>query len=157
MSFFFFQAEDGIRDVAVTGVQTCALPISFPFQRTTDVEMKPVPLTVRVKVAPPAVAPVGEIEVMAGTGFDGIGTGVGAGVGAPPQAVRNMARESSGRRSLTFSVNRFSMSPPSCTSADGNRANAPTILEFLRTVKERNLISCRNASGRAIARSEEHT
>src|SRR5687768_18241599 len=28
--FFFFQAEDGIRDVAVTGVQTCALPI-FPF------------------------------------------------------------------------------------------------------------------------------
>src|SRR5256884_4000793 len=29
VSFFFFQAEDGIRDVAVTGVQTCALPISF--------------------------------------------------------------------------------------------------------------------------------
>src|SRR2546422_5502755 len=29
--FFFFQAEDGIRDVAVTGVQTCALPILFPF------------------------------------------------------------------------------------------------------------------------------
>src|SRR2546422_1584482 len=28
--FFFFQAEDGIRDVAVTGVQTCALPILFP-------------------------------------------------------------------------------------------------------------------------------
>src|SRR5687768_9933064 len=27
--FFFFQAEDGIRDVAVTGVQTCALPILF--------------------------------------------------------------------------------------------------------------------------------
>src|SRR2546422_7208287 len=26
---FFFQAEDGIRDVAVTGVQTCALPISL--------------------------------------------------------------------------------------------------------------------------------
>src|SRR2546429_5173402 len=30
---FFFQAEDGIRDVAVTGVQTCALPISAS---TTD-------------------------------------------------------------------------------------------------------------------------
>src|SRR2546430_7438037 len=27
--FFFFQAEDGIRDLTVTGVQTCALPI-FP-------------------------------------------------------------------------------------------------------------------------------
>src|SRR3712207_8737914 len=25
---FFFQAEDGIRDIGVTGVQTCALPIS---------------------------------------------------------------------------------------------------------------------------------
>src|SRR5499427_10660801 len=28
--FFFFQAEDGIRDHCVTGVQTCALPISAP-------------------------------------------------------------------------------------------------------------------------------
>src|SRR5207244_7656509 len=28
MSLFFFQAEDGIRDDLVTGVQTCALPIS---------------------------------------------------------------------------------------------------------------------------------
>ena len=27
MFFFFFQAEDGIRDSPVTGVQTCALPI----------------------------------------------------------------------------------------------------------------------------------
>src|SRR5207248_8582727 len=27
--FFFFQAEDGIRDRTVTGVQTCALPISI--------------------------------------------------------------------------------------------------------------------------------
>src|SRR5690349_24298768 len=29
--FFFFQAEDGIRDLYVTGVQTCALPI-FPLE-----------------------------------------------------------------------------------------------------------------------------
>src|SRR5437867_8276200 len=29
MFFFFFQAEDGIRDRTVTGVQTCALPILF--------------------------------------------------------------------------------------------------------------------------------
>src|SRR3712207_7476019 len=27
---FFFQAEDGIRDIGVTGVQTCALPILIP-------------------------------------------------------------------------------------------------------------------------------
>src|SRR2546425_10485260 len=33
--FFFFQAEDGIRDKLVTGVQTCALPISF----TTRIEL----------------------------------------------------------------------------------------------------------------------
>src|SRR2546421_3639686 len=37
--FFFFQAEDGIRDLIVTGVQTCALPIfgprPFTIQRTT--------------------------------------------------------------------------------------------------------------------------
>src|SRR5437764_2684180 len=31
-SFFFFQAEDGIRDTSVTGVQTCALPISLGHQ-----------------------------------------------------------------------------------------------------------------------------
>src|SRR2546422_2574200 len=34
--FFFFQAEDGIRDVAVTGVQTCALPISPRTLRRRD-------------------------------------------------------------------------------------------------------------------------
>src|SRR5699024_11612014 len=32
-SDFFFQAEDGIRDRNVTGVQTCALPISLLFRR----------------------------------------------------------------------------------------------------------------------------
>src|SRR5215813_9523548 len=31
--FFFFQAEDGIRDADVTGVQTCALPICWTFYR----------------------------------------------------------------------------------------------------------------------------
>src|SRR5256884_6052953 len=34
-TFFFFQAEDGIRDVAVTGVQTCALPISLRYVALT--------------------------------------------------------------------------------------------------------------------------
>src|SRR5438132_2785975 len=32
--FFFFQAEDGIRDHCVTGVQTCALPILTAVRRT---------------------------------------------------------------------------------------------------------------------------
>src|SRR5688572_24705107 len=40
LSFFFFQAEDGIRDLTVTGVQTCALPIS------AMIEMVPVGATV---------------------------------------------------------------------------------------------------------------
>src|SRR2546430_3822411 len=34
--FFFFQAEDGIRDLTVTGVQTCALPISIFTNLTRD-------------------------------------------------------------------------------------------------------------------------
>src|SRR3712207_8959167 len=33
--FFFFQAEDGIRDIGVTGVQTCALPISAGDRRAS--------------------------------------------------------------------------------------------------------------------------
>src|SRR3989449_7008734 len=35
MCCFFFQAEDGIRDVAVTGVQTCALPIYLEVKNST--------------------------------------------------------------------------------------------------------------------------
>src|SRR5690349_24987475 len=37
-SFFFFQAEDGIRDLYVTGVQTCALPILAAEHRRDLVE-----------------------------------------------------------------------------------------------------------------------
>src|SRR5690554_7208145 len=36
--FFFFQAEDGIRDADVTGVQTCALPISLGHGADQDLE-----------------------------------------------------------------------------------------------------------------------
>src|SRR6266850_5969809 len=36
--FFFFQAEDGIRDYKVTGVQTCALPISDPLDPRRDAD-----------------------------------------------------------------------------------------------------------------------
>src|SRR5690606_40893570 len=34
--YFFFQAEDGIRDFHVTGVQTCALPIFEAADQSTD-------------------------------------------------------------------------------------------------------------------------
>src|SRR2546422_5831320 len=45
--FFFFQAEDGIRDVAVTGVQTCALPILQPTLSPTMASSIPGSLTCR--------------------------------------------------------------------------------------------------------------
>src|SRR5207237_5581868 len=38
---FFFQAEDGIRDSSVTGVQTCALPISLKERATPIVRSRP--------------------------------------------------------------------------------------------------------------------
>src|SRR5258706_11190265 len=41
--FFFFQAEDGIRDWSVTGVQTCALPISSLHQKLKKQSTAPVP------------------------------------------------------------------------------------------------------------------
>src|SRR5258707_10960412 len=48
--FFFFQAEDGIRDIGVTGVQTCALPISLDWSwRAHDFT-----LTARIRRAPDA-------------------------------------------------------------------------------------------------------
>src|SRR5258707_1852038 len=37
LCFFFFQAEDGIRDIGVTGVQTCALPISRTSTRSGSI------------------------------------------------------------------------------------------------------------------------
>src|SRR5687767_15374707 len=42
--FFFFQAEDGIRDKLVTGVHTCALPISSGFERFQAVAHRFLPL-----------------------------------------------------------------------------------------------------------------
>src|SRR2546425_12734652 len=42
--FFFFQAEDGIRDKLVTGVQTCALPISHGHPRRAETAERTAPL-----------------------------------------------------------------------------------------------------------------
>src|SRR5256885_12396443 len=47
--FFFFQAEDGIRDYKVTGVQTCALPISEVVEGAADVEVRDVHVPVLVR------------------------------------------------------------------------------------------------------------
>src|SRR5215217_5543122 len=40
LCFFFFQAEDGIRDIGVTGVQTCALPICMQARRISSAEAR---------------------------------------------------------------------------------------------------------------------
>src|SRR5256885_3984399 len=53
--FFFFQAEDGIRDYKVTGVQTCALPI-WPMP---EMETVAPPLTSHESVAEPPGTSVG--------------------------------------------------------------------------------------------------
>src|SRR5256885_3936492 len=57
--FFFFQAEDGIRDYKVTGVQTCALPI-FGAQEFVDLDND-------------ALEDVGEVDLV----FDVIGGDIG--------------------------------------------------------------------------------
>src|SRR5688572_32847982 len=48
--FFFFQAEDGIRDLTVTGVQTCALPISAALAATGFVAVVGAWFLVRARV-----------------------------------------------------------------------------------------------------------
>jgi len=67
--------------VALTNVVVRLLP----FQLTTEPETNPVPLTVRVNAAPPAVALAGDSELIVGTGF------VCVTVIVPPLAV--MAKE----------------------------------------------------------------
>src|SRR5207249_9064565 len=50
--FFFFQAEDGIRDRNVTGVQTCALPIS---PKMKPIDMAKEPFCARLHAAAPVL------------------------------------------------------------------------------------------------------
>src|SRR3712207_8588310 len=53
-SCFFFQAEDGIRDIGVTGVQTCALPISPPLAEG----LRLAAVTRHPKLVPSGVRPI---------------------------------------------------------------------------------------------------
>src|SRR5260221_9831875 len=54
--FFFFQAEDGIRDHCVTGVQTCALPISDQKAKQGEYEVADSGLRLTVKKADKVLA-----------------------------------------------------------------------------------------------------
>ena len=65
-------AMSAARIEAVTCVAlTYVVVRPVPFQRTTELEMKLVPFTVRVKAAPPAVAELGLRPVVVGTGLSG--------------------------------------------------------------------------------------
>src|SRR5699024_11562696 len=54
-TFYFFQAEDGIRDRNVTGVQTCALPISIAVSDLTMFALAFAVRTLMSLAAPPTV------------------------------------------------------------------------------------------------------
>src|SRR3712207_1236013 len=58
--FFFVQAEDGIRDIGVTGVQTCALPILVRRDVAVGHEHRPHPH--RLRPADVVVGPVAHID-----------------------------------------------------------------------------------------------
>src|SRR5688500_19123181 len=69
MCCFFFQAEDGIRDYKVTGVQTCALPISRNAGRTA-VTAKVDGISGRAAIY--VVTPAASLSVVAGTDQSGL-------------------------------------------------------------------------------------
>src|SRR2546430_17604322 len=63
--FFFFQAEDGIRDLTVTGVQTCALPIYVVRGRDAGLCRR---------ADPPADQRSTQVQIGRGCGVSGAGT-----------------------------------------------------------------------------------
>src|SRR5690606_40412377 len=73
--FFFFQAEDGIRDFHVTGVQTCALPISLVPASTGPRRSRDPRLVARRRRRPSAPADPGEGTRPRGTGDAARGRG----------------------------------------------------------------------------------
>src|SRR5258708_26172214 len=84
VSFFFFQAEDGMRDDLVTGVQTCALPISS--LRVLIIKLLKIVLTVIAVFV--ALRIVG-IDLTAFAVFTGA---VGVGIGFGLQKIRSEER-----------------------------------------------------------------
>src|SRR5690625_6295128 len=73
MSFFFFQAEAGIRDGHVTGVQTCALPISVLICMTKNVVMNTA-IILGSSVGPKIISRIGKMAIF-GSGYSAANSG----------------------------------------------------------------------------------
>src|SRR5690606_39867592 len=58
---FFFQAEDGIRDFHVTGVQTCALPISSLHRRLVEGQLLPLQTALQIRAEVDSVDAIREM------------------------------------------------------------------------------------------------
>src|SRR2546423_14006265 len=84
MLFFFFQAEDGIRDKLVTGVQTCALPISRASVRRSDARCR-------------RPRPLGAVRAAAGATCPATRRGRRRSAGTCLRAVSGAARSGGGR------------------------------------------------------------
>src|SRR2546425_2294212 len=110
--FVFFQAEDGIRDKLVTGVQTCALPISQNLTYT---------VTVTIHGPSDAAAVVVRDTLPAGVTFVSASNGgsEAAGIVTLP-AVPSLANGDSLSRTVTLTA------PPTRTLLNTARADPPT-------------------------------
>src|SRR5256884_9999685 len=84
--FFFFQAEDGIRDVAVTGVQTCALPISAGQREHEPSAVRQLVQPAGVRVATVVAHSVDPLRAM-------VGQRVSVGVEQPPPHLAGRRRD----------------------------------------------------------------
>src|SRR5688572_21810629 len=82
--FFFFQAEDGIRDLTVTGVQTCALPI---FEAGSGSRKTIEAFFVREQIAPKVVTETENVEIIKALVMVGMGMAI-----LPYQAVAREVR-----------------------------------------------------------------
>ena len=81
MPVFFFQAEDGIRDIGVTGVQTCALPI-FEDKSDSDIDGDGIPNNQEISA--------GSFPYKADSDGDGIGDAEEVQAGSDPTDPRSM-------------------------------------------------------------------
>src|SRR2546427_302929 len=68
--FFFFQAEDGIRDLTVTGVQTCALPISISVGESFQSLRGGTPLRVLAQLSPGRTSLAPDLATAKEQGYD---------------------------------------------------------------------------------------